>query len=169
MVWILIALLFIAAFGPILWLMPGERERRLSKLRLLARQRGLVVELTRIEDTQPSANDRVSSGGVIKRPVIQCATYRLHAAHSLGETKSFYVTRDDPEAAVNIGEHHADLPASWLAVERDQHGATLYWREQADADKLGETVDTIVALLRGLLVDDSRSSHEEQSHEGTFV
>jgi len=155
MIWILIGLLFIAAFGPILWLMPGERERRLSKLRLKARQRGLVVELTRIEDPSPQAHDRVSSGGVLKRPVINCAAYRLHAQRMPVELAPFHIACDDPQAAAKIGDGYAVLPRHWLAVERDQHGATLYWREQVDAGKLDETIDTIAVLLRGLLRESS--------------
>ncbi len=153
MIWVLIGLLFIAAFGPILWLMPGERERRLSKLRLKARQRGLVVELTRIEDPSPQAHDRVSSGGVVKRPVISCAAYRLHAPRTPCDLAPFHVACDDPHAAAKVGEGHAALPCQWLAIARDEHGATLYWREHVDGDKLDETIDTIAALLRSLLGD----------------
>ncbi len=150
MIWALICLLFIAAFGPILWLMPGERERRLSKLRLRARQRGLVVEIARIEDTSPRAEDRVSSGGILKRPVIKCAAYRLHAPPSTSPLPPFHVPRDDPQAAARLGDCHGALPKDWLAVERDQHGATLYWREQIDDRTLDEVVDSIAATLRSL-------------------
>ena len=151
MTWLLIGLLFVAAFGPILWLMPGPRERCLSKLRLKARARGLVVEMARLEDASPRASDRVSSGGVIKRPVIKCAAYRMHAPRTNGDLTSLHVERDDPQAAALLGEAYADLPHDWLAVERDPHGAALYWREGVSDEMLDEKVATIERLLRTLL------------------
>ena len=150
MIWLLIGLLFIAAFGPVLWLMPGPRERRLSNLRLKARQRGLVVEMTRLEDVRPRPQDRVSSGGTIKRPVIKCAAYRLHLPNATEVGEALRIARDDPQAGALLGPWHAHLPSDWLLVERDAHSATLYWREQVGDESLDERIDTIASLLRGL-------------------
>ena len=151
MTWLFIALMFIAAFGPILWLMPGKRERRLSKLRMQARQRGLVVEMTRIEDAAPARGDRVSSGGVVKRPVIRCAAYRRHAPRPLERAEAFRVERDDAGAQAAIGLGFEHLPPDWLAVERDAHGACVYWREQVGDETLGQRLDGIENVLNALV------------------
>ncbi len=84
MTWLIIAGVLLIAFGPILWLIPSRRDKRLAALRLAARQAGLNVEIEHLPKMNPSAEDRVSAGGVIRDPVVDCAAYshilvkRLH-------------------------------------------------------------------------------------------
>jgi hypothetical protein len=81
--WLIIGIVLLAAFGPIFWLMPSRRDRRLAAMRLTARQEGLSVDIRHIPKTNPTAQDRVSSGGVIRDPVVECAAYALTFAQPL--------------------------------------------------------------------------------------
>lgn len=84
MTWLIIAAVLLIAFGPVLWLIPSRRDKRLAALRLAARQAGLNVEIEQLPKLNASAEDRVSAGGVIRDPVVDCAAYshilsrRLH-------------------------------------------------------------------------------------------
>ena len=151
MTWLLIGLLFVAAFGPILWLLPSDRDKRLSKLRMEARRRGLGVELTRLPDPRPRPQDRVSSGGVVKRPVIKCAAYRMHVSRPLESIEPFRVESGDAEASDKLAECFRLLPCDWLAVEVERNGACLFWREEVSDAGSGETLDAVVCLLEALI------------------
>ena len=47
MTWLLIILVLVVAFGPVLWLVPSKRDKRLAALRSRARSAGLIVEMRR--------------------------------------------------------------------------------------------------------------------------
>ncbi len=169
MTWLLIGLLFLAAFGPILWLLPNEADKRLSRLRTQARRRGLSVELARLPDPRPRAQDRVSSGGVIKQPVIRCAAYRMAITRPLQDLQPWRVVRGDPEAEMRLHGFLDDMPDGWLAVELDRHGACLYWQEES-GDCLqhdgqhDSQLDAVIKLLSGL-IGTAVNSQPDQSLE----
>ena len=54
MTWLLIILVLVVAFGPVLWLVPSKRDKRLSALRSRARAEGLIVEMRRIPKPDPA-------------------------------------------------------------------------------------------------------------------
>ena len=45
MVWIVIAIVLIAAFGPIFWVMPSKRDRQLAKIPLVTQSRLSVMPI----------------------------------------------------------------------------------------------------------------------------
>gem|GEM_PF-1795921 len=75
MTWVIIGIVLLAAFGPILWLVPSRRDRRLAQIRQAARSEGLTVELRTVPNTHPTAAQRVSAGGAIREPVVSCTGY----------------------------------------------------------------------------------------------
>ena len=75
MSWLIITVVLLIAFGPVLWLIPSQRDKRLAALRLAARQAGLNVEIEHLPKLNASAEERVSAGGVIRDPVVECAAY----------------------------------------------------------------------------------------------
>lgn len=77
MAWIVIALVLAVAIGPLLWLLPSKRDKRIGELRAAARRAGLVVETTAVPKVDAGAEERVSSGGVARAARLDCAAYRL--------------------------------------------------------------------------------------------
>ena len=75
MTWLIIIVVLLVAFGPVLWLVPSRKDRRLAGLRERARREGFVVELARLPDPDPTPQQRVSAGGRLRDPVIECAAY----------------------------------------------------------------------------------------------
>jgi hypothetical protein len=75
MVWIVIALILVVAFGPLLWLRPSARERRLGRLRQRAYREGMRVELRRLPGSDLAAADRVSAGGRPRDTSVERAAY----------------------------------------------------------------------------------------------
>ena len=112
MTWLIIAVVLLVAFGPVLWLVPSRRDRRLSALRSEATRQGLVVELARLPNLAPSAEDRVSAGGARREPVIECAQYRKVLPAALRTLPSWRLRRGgDPGAAADLGV--AAWPGQW--------------------------------------------------------
>lgn len=160
MTWLLIGLLFLAAFGPILWLLPSERDKRLSKLRMEARRRGLAVKLTRLPDPRPRPRDRVSSGGVVKTPIIKCAAYSMHVPRPLEHVQPWRVVSGDTRASEKLADCYDSMPSDWLAVEVDRTGACLYWREEVSDATADDKLDAVVGLL-GHLIARAREASEK--------
>ena len=77
MVWIIVALVLAVVVGPVFWLLPSKRDRRVAELRVAARRAGLVVEMVALPKVDAAAHERVSAGGAPRNPSIDCAAYRL--------------------------------------------------------------------------------------------
>ena len=97
MTWLLIILVLVVAFGPVLWLVPSKRDKRLAALRSRARSEGLIVEMRRIPKPNPAAAERVSAGGRVRDPVIECASYGLPLTRSLKYLPSWRLVRKPAE------------------------------------------------------------------------
>ena len=97
MTWLLIVLVLVVAFGPVLWLVPSKRDKRLSALRSRARSEGLIVEMRRIPKPNPAAEERVSAGGKVRDPVIECASYGLPLSRGLKYLPTWRVVRKPAE------------------------------------------------------------------------
>lgn len=151
MKWFVIISLLVAAFGPILWLMPKARDRRLTRLRMAARQKGISVELARLRDPNPKPQDRVSSGGVVRAPVIRCAGYRRFAERPAPHMKAWRIERGDSDVRERLSQCWELLPKDWLVVEVDAIGACLYWREEVSAENLDAQLDAVNRVLSSLL------------------
>ncbi|MEZ5560374.1 MAG: hypothetical protein R3E86_17755 [Pseudomonadales bacterium] len=76
MAWVIILIVLLVAFGPILWLRPSRRDRRLARMRQAAREAGLNVTMVRVPKLEPELSERVTSGGRVLEPVIECAAYQ---------------------------------------------------------------------------------------------
>lgn len=76
--WLIAVFVVAMVVGPIMYLKPSGKEKRLSGLRLAARKAGLTVKLTAIPRLDPEPTDRVSAGGEVKQPELSCAAYQLN-------------------------------------------------------------------------------------------
>ena len=63
MSWIIIIGVFILAAGPLFYFMPTAKDKRLTALRMRARQLGFTIQLDALFKLDPSADERVTAGG----------------------------------------------------------------------------------------------------------
>ena len=125
MVWIVIALVLIAAIGPVFYLMPSKASRRQAALRTAARQAGLVVEVGSVPKLDADAAERVSSGGAPRDAKIDCAVYRLPLARRLVQAPQWMLLKSARENRFLDGWTTQTPP---VAVPVDR---AAYWREVA--------------------------------------
>jgi hypothetical protein len=126
LVWLIVGFVLLAAFGPIMWLRPSRRDRLQARLRDEARRGGLVVEIVKIPKNNPSPNDRVSPGGIVREPIIICSAYRILARQRYKKTPTWFLLRgNDGDNVSNdlLGwVQHAKIPV--LGLPPDPVG---YW------------------------------------------
>lgn len=131
MVWIVIALVLIAAVGPVFYLMPSKSSRRQAALRTAARQAGLVVEVGSVPKLDADAAERVSSGGTPRDAKVDCAVYRLPLARRLLQAPRWMLLKSTRENRFLDGWTTLTPP---VAVPVD---GAAYWRE------IGRTIDAL--------------------------
>ena len=184
MTWIIIGLILLAAFGPVLWLVPSKRDRHLSALRDQARREGLVVELRRLPKINPSADERVTAGGRVKDPRVECTAYMHMLSRRLVNLPGWRLLQGESDHQVREGwalDHEVEphlkqtddaftaslnsleslfeaIPGDVIGVELGARSLILYWLEGSAADRT--TVTAMSAMLRAaeelLLATDDR-------------
>lgn len=169
--------IFVAAMvlGPILYLKPSAKDKRIAALRLSARQNNLGIKLDSIPRLDPELVERVTAGGETRQPQLACAAYQRNFGPEasvnvvglflrLPETptvpfeafssgwaldatgqEAWNRQRSDRLDAV-VREVLSDAPDYCLAFSLDSRFLSLYWRELADAD--GPEVEEIGSFLR---------------------
>ena len=85
MSWIIIIGVFILAAGPLFYLMPTAKDKRLAALRTDARQLGFTIQLDSLLKLDPSAEERVTAGGQARSGKVECMRYQL----PLGQTLNY--------------------------------------------------------------------------------
>lgn len=158
MTWLIIGLVLLAAFGPIMWLRPSKKDKRLMLLREQARREGLVVGIETIPKLGASPEEIVSAGGAARNPTLACASYgrmlgtkvrlgpryRLLRGHPHPDDPGFPFDdwqwdrpeREgvlDQEALVDLQTMLARVPADVVAVAVTQTMVKFYWLESAPA------------------------------------
>jgi len=171
--WIVIVVVLLVAFGPVLWLVPSKRDRRLTALRGRARTEGLVVEIRHLPKLDWRPEDRVSAGGKVREPVIECAAYSLRFGRRLGHLPGWRVLRvatdgpPDPfpswrydQRPKGEGRRYleqmlepvrrtlAGLPDDVAGFEVNSTGLSVYWLERPGSHP--DTVSELAAGLRAL-------------------
>lgn len=130
LVWIVIALVLIVVVGPIFWLLPSKRDRRVAQLRTAARGAGLVVEVVALPKVDAAVHERVSAGGAPRSPNIDCAAYRLLLAKPLHGAPCWRLLKSERERGA--------LPG-WVARQPRNLPMPVddYWRQ------VGSVVDAL--------------------------
>lgn len=127
--WIIAAIVLLAVIGPVLYLLPSKRQRRLGALRAAARSAGLTVELASAPKLDAAAEERISAGGVPREARIDCAAYRLPLPKPLPDAPSWQLLRDRSGAASRL-----QPAAGWTALSPPQGVPAPdadYWRRVA--------------------------------------
>ncbi len=112
---VIIVGVLIVAFGPILYVLPSKKDRRLAGLRGEARRLGLTVELKPVRNPDAVAVERVTAGGRPRAPMHASARYALTLDRMPNEAPPWRLLRS---ARGWIADEGMDLPAGWLGQLR---------------------------------------------------
>ena len=152
MTWLIILVILLVAFGPVLWLVPSKRDRRLTRLRAQARAEGLIVELKSVPKLNPAAHERVSAGGRIRDPKIECATYQQPLTRKTEYLPGWCLLRNPgspgPGPATDLdGKFHpvGELPG-WSYLTAPERSEVLSQSIEAVKPLLGELPEDVVAV-----------------------
>jgi hypothetical protein len=152
LVWLLIIVILLVAFGPILWLRPSPRDRRLTMLRAQGRKEGLLVEMRRYPKLDLAPEERVTAGGKPIPSMLESAVYLKPLDPKLRHLPGWRILRATeglpalPGWVFELGrrpdsEHMrgvlaaleplvARLPGDVVAVECDPLNLGVYWLER---------------------------------------
>ena len=145
------------AFGPILYMLPSRKDRRLAGLRAEARRLGLTVELKPVRNPDAAAEERVTAGGQLREPMHGSARYALALDRLPDAASPWRLLRS---ARGWVADEGTDLPAGWLAglqplidalpadvvaVDFDGRSVGGYWLERPTSET------DAVAKIKGLL------------------
>ena len=149
MAWIVVLLALALVAGPVLYLMPTRRDRRLAALRLEAGRQGLVVELKPVRNADAGAEERVSAAGRRLEPVHPSVSYAMPLRTGLEHSGSWLLLRSgrsgwgfDPEgkapSEADLLRHLQPLlprlPEDAVALELKAGRLACYWLERFPAD-----------------------------------
>lgn len=187
MVWVVIVVILVVAFGPIFWLMPSRRERRLGRLRQHAYQRGMRVEMRRLPGTDVAPEDRVTAGGRPLDTTRECAAYLMPLAKRLRLLPSARLLRRAEGTAAVPGwgfepgkrpEHPRleamiaalmptleALPQDVPALEVDAHAVAGYWLEGPGTtpERVDELAERLARAAESLTELDQRLAAESEA------
>ncbi len=161
--WIIILLALGLVIGPVLYLMPTRKDRRLAALRLEARRCGLVVELRSVRNLDARADELVSAGGERRAAVHASVSYAMPLRARLQHLGPWRLLRSDRSGWQFDSEREAPgepdvlpalrpllpgLPDDAVALELDGGRLACYWLERYPAD--GEAVRALRAALAAI-------------------
>jgi len=185
MTWLIIIVVLIVAFGPVMWLVPSKRDRRLAAMRQQARQEGLLVEMRRLPKVDAAPEDRVTAGGRVREAVQELAVYQQPLKRRLRHLPRWRLLRSGPgiealpgwafeigkkpqhpnlDAAIQALEPvFARLPADVLALECQDRTLDAYWLEKPENGPADVAVlaDTLTSGGRSLEALDAALEPEE--------
>ena len=160
--WIIILLALGLVIGPVLYLMPTRKDRRLAALRLEARREGLVVELKSVRNLDARADELVSAGGERRAPVHASVSYAMPLRARLEHIGPWRLLRSertgwqfdserdvpaDPDVLPELRPLLPRLPNDAVALELDGRRLACYWLERFPADR------EVVRALKTTLVE----------------
>ncbi|MBT7335108.1 MAG: hypothetical protein HN856_12090 [Gammaproteobacteria bacterium] len=178
---LIIILVLAVVVGPVLYLVPSAKDKRLTALRLAARQLGLSVQMTSVAKLDPRADERVTAGGKHRNPQIACAAYHLPIGHkdvgrermmllklpeivtvsvnevipgwALAEASDQFWGRYNAggAAAELLGRIAPDLPKDCLGLSIENRTVACYWMEKARVEE--GTLEQIKIVLDVLKED----------------
>lgn len=174
LIWLIIGVILLAAFGPIFWMLPSAADRRLAKMRGRARTLGIHVEITQLDDLVAEPHARVTAGGVRREPKVSCAAYRMGLPRMARAAPKWMILRmpgaDDgpipgwqwdvasgramPSGDADYWKRVADLtsafPPDTLALAAGPSEVACWWRERTTAQDAEKDVDRLHETLQKL-------------------
>lgn len=192
LVWLLIIVILLVAFGPILWLRPTARDRRLTGLRAAGRKAGLRVEMRRYPKLDRAPEERVTAGGKPISTLLEAAVYLQPLDPKLRHLPAWRVLRATdglpawPGWVFELGskpqsEHLRRvqdvlapllerLPADVVGVECEPLDVGVYWLERpgsgpAEVDALAGWLREAAGRLAALELELAAAAEAGAGHE----
>lgn len=124
---VVIALILIAGFGGIFYILPSRKQRRLTHCRVEARSFGFVVNSVSLPKVDTSPEEKVSAGGLRRNPTLLCCAYALPSYDNAIYVPTWQLRRASRSVLPLPGWEFADgLPV------HVQLSNETYWREIGD-------------------------------------
>lgn len=139
MEWFIIVLALGVAIGPILYLMPTERDRYITNLRAQARELGYTVQLDKVLKLNPDADERVTAGGSIRQSGVSCTRYQLPLGVTVNAVSPILLLRIPSSPTIPIER----LATHWGVNGLDVSQLKSVKRWQSDAGSLMELVGVL--------------------------
>lgn len=172
MFWILLTTAFLVVFGGILLVLPSKSERLIGRMRIDARKYGLQTQGIVVTDVNAPAIERVTAGGKIKTPKVQCIawekryeaeyteipTWTLYkSAKEYGPVEGYVIEPQLKEVGLElqveywrrVGQAIEQLPDRVVAVKSDHNGVAWIGQERLDSSP-SEFVQEMLAGLADL-------------------
>lgn len=187
MTYFFIGLAILLIIGPIFALLPSKRQKAQLALRKVARERGLSVELTQVDDPDPQPGAYISATGKRLPQVKACIAYRVQrkrqdtwqklprvnwaiarrseTSYDLAEGWSWIDTDTDtlsPQFVETLKNLLRLLPADTFKVDEVGSVASIYWTEQGDE---GDVAAIHEFLARVVAVDHRKEGELDQADE----
>lgn len=126
MEWFVIFLALGVAIGPMLYLMPTDRDRHVAALRAQAKKMGYTVQLDKVLKLDPVDQERVTAGGGVRHPAVSCARYQLPLGVTLNQLAPLTLMRIPARLTLPIER----LSDGWgvLLHEPAQQKGLVQWR-----------------------------------------
>ena len=160
MVYVVIGLVLVLIIGPIIAVLPSQRQKEQMALRQLAMGLGINVELTSIADPVPKQDKYISSLGKSLDPILKVIAYRKarkmpdewRRATMVNWTIERRLESDDDdlppswcwvderpatlptEFVTHLGTALVELPIDVERVEEKNRTLSIYWHERDDSD-----------------------------------
>jgi hypothetical protein len=135
--WLIIVLVVAMIVGPVMYLVPSAKDKRLTALRAAARQAGLTVQLTNVAKLDPADSERVSAGGTHKRPTVACTAYQLPVTRRLVGFESLMLIKMPPQPTVTTTE----VLDGWsLDASTSRHAWTGYAANRENTSLLAQAI-----------------------------
>jgi hypothetical protein len=136
MSWIIIVIIFILAAGPIFYLLPSAKDKRLSSLRTKARSLGFTVQLDNLLKLDPGANERVTAGGQALHAKISCVRYQLPLGKNLHQITPIILQRLPEKPTIPVTQIMEGWAVATVEASTDVIGGLGYRRWQRQEELL---------------------------------
>lgn len=137
--------------GPVMYIMPSAREKRIAELRRRAMAAGLKVKLSRLPKLDPQAEERVSAAGQVRTVTMECAAYqRTIDATRLADVGELLLLRVPATPTIPFKEAMSGWAiapgheAAWQAMQAHSERLAAFsnWLQELPQEVLGAGFDS---------------------------
>ena len=154
MAYVLIGIILIAIIVPIISVLPSARQKERMQMRMIAREAGVSVELTSIDDPNPKQDKYIAYTGKRIPAVLKIVAYRLQRKRQsdwrhlpkvswclFKDLDNNWHWKSDLNEAMSkqliewLEDVAPDLPSDVVQIEEDSYNICVYWHESTRGDE----------------------------------